>query len=75
MFHSYYYPEDVDVRVPYVAPLNYGVEDKRIYSFLDQVGSAGDRDKVKRFQKNALKYQERFISGLQGVFRKEGLYL
>ena len=27
MFHSYYYPEDADVRVPYVAPLNFGPED------------------------------------------------
>jgi hypothetical protein len=42
MYHSYYYPGDVDVRVPYVAPLNFGVEDERIYSFLDQVGSPGN---------------------------------
>ncbi len=61
MYHSYYYPEDVDVRVPYVAPLNFKVEDERIYSFLDQVGSKRDRRKVKKFQKMALKHQERYI--------------
>jgi len=61
MYHSYYYPNDVDVRVPYVAPLNYEVEDDRIYSFLEQVGSKKDRRKVKRFQKMTLKYQERYI--------------
>jgi len=58
MYHSFYYPEDVDVRVPYVAPLNFGLEDKRIYSFLDQVGSARERRKVLQFQKMALKRQE-----------------
>lgn len=72
MYHSYYYPEDVDVRVPYVAPINYGVEDKRIYSFLDQVGSKGDRTKVKRFQKNALKYQERYIPAFREFSEKKG---
>ncbi len=61
MYHSYYYPEDVDVRVPYVAPLNFGVEDPRVYTFLDHVGSAGERRKVKRYQKTALKYQERYL--------------
>lgn len=72
IYHSYYYPEDVDVRVPYVAPINYGVEDKRIYSFLDQVGSKGDRKKVKRFQKNALKYQERYIPAFREFSEKKG---
>jgi hypothetical protein len=61
MYHSFYYPDDVDVRVPYVAPLNYTVEDDRIYSFLGKVGKASDRRKVKRFQKLALKQQERYL--------------
>ena len=61
MYHSFFYPDDVDARVPYVAPLNYSIEDERIYNFLDQVGSAADRRKVKRFQKIALKYQERYL--------------
>ncbi|MCP4311241.1 MAG: peptidase [Bacteroidetes bacterium] len=72
MYHSYYYPGDVDVRIPYVAPLNFGVEDKRIYSFLGQVGSKGDRRKVKRFQKNALKYQERYLPAFKEFSREKG---
>lgn len=66
MYHSFYYPEDVDVRIPYVAPLNFGLEDKRIYTFLDEVGSPKERRKVKKFQKLALKnqveYQDAFLS-------------
>jgi hypothetical protein len=70
MYHSYYYPGDVDVRVPYVAPLNFGVEDERIYSFLDQVGSPGERRRINRFQKMALKNQELYLPAFQGILDK-----
>ena len=72
MYHSYYYPDDVNVRVPYVAPLNYGVEDERVYTFLRQVGNAGDRAKVKKFQKTALKYQERYLPAFREFSEKKG---
>lgn len=54
MFHRYYYPDDVDVSVPYVAPLNFGPEDERMKPFLEKVGSAECRERVFRFQKMAL---------------------
>ncbi len=72
MYHSFYYPDDVEVRVPYVAPLNYAVEDQRIYTFLDQVGSASERKKVKRFQKRALKYQERYLPAFRELSEANG---
>lgn len=72
MYHSYYYPDDVDVRVPYVAPLNYGIEDPRIYSFLDDVGSPRERRKIKRYQKIALKYQEQYLPAFIDFSQKKG---
>ncbi|MRR24136.1 peptidase, partial [bacterium] len=54
MFHSYYYPHDVDVRVPYVAPLNFGPEDSRFKPFLENVGTPECRQRVFDFQKLAL---------------------
>jgi len=54
MFHSYYYPEDVDVRVPYVGPLNFGPEDSRMADFLANAGTPECRQKVYEFQKLAL---------------------
>ncbi len=72
MYHSYYYPDDVDVRVPYVAPLNFGIEDRRIYSFLDNVGSPGERRKIKRYQKTALKYQEHYLPAFIDFSQKKG---
>lgn len=55
MFHSYYYPDDVDVRVPYVGPLNFGPEDSRMKEFLENVGTTECREKVFSFQQLALK--------------------
>ena len=72
MYHSFYYPEDVDVRIPYVAPLNYGLEDERIYAFLDHVGSRKERRKVKRFQNMALKYQEEYLDAFHSFSDKKG---
>lgn len=39
IFHRYFYPEDVDISVPYVAPLNLEFVDPRIEKFLEKVGS------------------------------------
>jgi hypothetical protein len=61
IYHSYYYPGDVDVRVPYVAPLNYSVEDERIYDFLHQVGTKRERRRVWKFQRMVLKNQEEYL--------------
>jgi len=58
MFHSYYYPKDVDVRVPYVGPLNFGPEDSRMAGFLSKVGTPECRQKVFDFQKLALEKSE-----------------
>lgn len=61
MYHSFYYPEDIKVKVPYVAPLNYSIEDPRIYTFLNEVGKRRDRRKIHRFQKMMLKDQEKYL--------------
>lgn len=54
IFYRYFYPNDVDVSIPYVAPLNRSIEDKRIYTFLDTVGSDECRAKIKAVQKRLL---------------------
>lgn len=54
IFHRYYYPDDVDVSVPYVAPLNFGPEDPRMEPFLENVGTPECRERIFQFQKLAL---------------------
>lgn len=72
MYHSFYYPDDVDVRVPYVAPLNFSVEDERIFTFLENVSTPKERRKVKRFQKMALKYQDRYLPAFREFSDEKG---
>ncbi|MDQ7817871.1 MAG: S28 family serine protease [Melioribacteraceae bacterium] len=51
LYHRYFYPHDVDVSVPYVAPINLAQEDPRIYMFLNSVGTEECREKIKNFQR------------------------
>lgn len=39
IFHRYFYPDDVEVSVPYVAPLNFKYADPRIERFLNKAGA------------------------------------
>ncbi len=40
IYYKYFYPEDVSVTVPVVAPLNFSTEEKLVYKFLDNVGTS-----------------------------------
>jgi len=72
LFHSFYYPDDSDARIPYVAPLNNNVEDQRIYSFLDKVGNRTCRNRIHRFQKWALRHEEILIPEFKAFSEKKG---
>lgn len=61
IIYRYFYPNDVDVSVPYVAPLNNGLEDKRVYTFLDTVGTDECRKKIFAFQKKMLENRDKVI--------------
>lgn len=50
IYHKRFYPNDVDVAVPIVAPLNLEVNDQRIYKFLANVGTHECRDKIRKIQ-------------------------
>lgn len=50
IYHRRFYPQDVDVSVPYVAPLNFSKEDPRYYSFFKTVGTAECRKKIYNYQ-------------------------
>lgn len=72
IYHSYYYPNDVDVRVPYVGPLSFGPEDERFKPFFDSVGSNECRDKVFQFQKLALEHEKSLMPALSELAGRKG---
>lgn len=65
IFYRYLYPNDVDVSVPYVAPLNLALEDTRIYDWLNKAGNEECREAIQHIQKTLLKDSERAISLLK----------
>jgi hypothetical protein len=53
-YFRYYFPDDVTVSMPYVAPMNIEMEDPRINLFLRTVGRAECRAKLLDFQRKLL---------------------
>ena len=65
IFYKYFYPNDIDVSVPYVAPINKEYEDKRIYTFLDTIGSEECRNKIESFQIRLFEEREKILPFLK----------
>ena len=61
IFYRYFYPDDVSVSVPYVAPLNLAAADTRIYDFLAQVGSDDCRKAIYEVQLRLLKNRDKVL--------------
>jgi hypothetical protein len=61
LYHRKFYPNDVDVSVPYVAPINVSQEDPRIYMFLNSVGTEECRNKIKEFQREFLSRRDEIL--------------
>lgn len=62
MFYRSYYPDDVDISVPYVAPLNKSLEDGRHEPFLSkQVGTAAERQVISDYMMRLVKDRDIFV--------------
>jgi len=62
LFYRTYFPNDVDISVPYVAPLNRSVEDGRHQPFIEnKVSTVQNRQKVKDFQLELLKRKSQLM--------------
>jgi hypothetical protein len=67
MIHRALYPRDVEVTVPYVAPFNLEMEDRRLITFFDRVGTPEQRQRIFEFQKEVLQRRDEMIP----LFEKE----
>ncbi|MFB3389059.1 S28 family serine protease [Flavobacterium sp. LAR06] len=59
------YPNDVDVAMPYVAPLIDSTEDPRTINHTRTIGSKDCRDKITAFQRTVLKNREAVLQEFQ----------
>lgn len=70
MYHKRFYPEDADVSVPYVAPLNFSYEEPRVYDFLEQVGSKECREKIYNFQLQLFENKEELMPMVKALSKE-----
>lgn len=72
MLYRTFYPDDVDVSVPYVAPLCYGAEDGRHEPFLRRVGTAEERRRIEAFQLEVLKRRDTLQPRFEAYCKEKG---
>ncbi|MEC4114320.1 S28 family serine protease [Myroides pelagicus] len=73
IYYRYFYPNDVDVSIPYVAPFNHSLEEPRIYEFLNQVGDKACRDQIYATQIALLKNKATILPKLKWYAKGAGL--
>jgi hypothetical protein len=73
LFYRYFYPDDVDASVPYVAPVNLSQEDPRILAFLNTVGTQEQRDRIREFQIAMLKREKEILPLVDSLARRSKL--
>ena len=73
IYHRYFYNDDVDASVPYVAPINLAKEETRVYDFLNNVGDESCRIVLKEFQRNALQNKEKILPLILNKAKEKGL--
>lgn len=73
MFYRATYPDDMDISVSYVAPLNKNVEDGRHEKFLaDEVGTSQEREAVLKAQQEILKRRDRLMPHFSRLVDEKG---
>lgn len=73
LIYRTFFPEDVDISVPYVAPVCRGVEDGRHEPFLKRNGTPGNRRKVHNFQLEILKRRPVLMPLFETFCKEKGL--
>ncbi len=72
LLYRYFYPADVSVSIPYVAPVNIAQEDPRPMEFLRHVGPDSCREKMRLFQIAMLKEEDRMLPILEKQAQERG---
>ncbi len=72
MFHRAFFPNDVDVSVPYVAPINYAREDQRLFNFFHEVEDKRERAVIQEFQRKVLEKRDIMLPMLKKYAEEKG---
>jgi len=72
MYYKYFYPNDVAVTVPVVAPLNFSKEEKRVYRHLETVGTPECRASILAYQTEMLKNKKKYLKKFKKLAKQKG---
>ncbi len=72
MIYRYFYPNDVVASVPYVAPLNFSITDRRINMFLDHDGTPKCRKTIYNFQKELISHRSKYLPYFEKEAKEKG---
>lgn len=61
IYYESYFPQDIDIAVPYVAPICFQMNDMRHAEFLKKVGDSSRRAKIKALQQEAFNRREALV--------------
>jgi hypothetical protein len=70
--YKVFYPDDVDVTIPYVAPINYSRLDKRIDTHFKKVGTSAQRKYIRDIQLYYLKNKSAVLPDWKKIADKSG---
>lgn len=65
LYYKYFYPQDVDLSLPYVAPLDNSLEDLRLYHFFDTIGTPECRNKIFHAQVFLLQHEKEAVEKIE----------
>ena len=65
MIYKSKFPEDIDIAVPYVAPLINSQQDQRTNNLINSIGTENCREKIKKFQRAVLINREGVMAELK----------
>ncbi|MCX6220080.1 MAG: S28 family serine protease [Bacteroidia bacterium] len=75
LYHRMLYPDDVEVSVPFVAPLNFSVEEARHPHFIEkEVATRSERKMVKAFQMEVLRRKDRLMPMFEQLCKEKNFH-
>lgn len=71
-YYRFFYPDDVDMTIPYVAPFPNALKDQRTYPFIAKSGTEEVRKKIRQFQVNVLKNKKEIVPRFKYYLKGKG---
>lgn len=72
LFYRYYFPDDMNATVAYVAPIMSTVDDLRFEKYLQEIGKEDCRNKIKEFQRMVLSKRDKIMPLLETHIQNKG---